>query len=292
MKTSLEHLPEDKREELKLITDLIVEKMQPDFIILFGSYARGNWVEDQYKEGGILYEYKSDYDILVITETKLQNDLTYKWRDLEKLVSKTYTSAPVNLIHHSHGFLKNELLEGSYFFSDVVREGVVLYDNKRNRPLEVPTEIDPEKVKARAKEEYDLWFKSASMFFEDFEYNFQKGSRDKDYYKIAAFQLHQATERYYTALLLVFTGYKAKIHNIEELGSQAEAIEPEFKKVFPRDTPEKDERFKLLKKAYIDARYKKNYSISKEDLEYLSERVGELRNIVETVCKKILDPPN
>jgi len=32
-------------------------------IILFGSYARGEWVED-YQEN---YEYISDYDILVIT---------------------------------------------------------------------------------------------------------------------------------------------------------------------------------------------------------------------------------
>jgi len=55
LKTSLGHLPEHKKEELKLITDLIVEKMQPDFVLLFGSYARGNWVEDQYREDGILY---------------------------------------------------------------------------------------------------------------------------------------------------------------------------------------------------------------------------------------------
>lgn len=51
--------------------------------------------------------------------------------------------------------------------------------------------------------------------------------------------------------------YKAKIHDIEELGSQAEAINEEFKKIFPRDSSEKDERFKLLKKAYIDARYRR-----------------------------------
>src|SRR5690606_19290889 len=137
-------------------------------------------------------------------------------------VAEMCTSAPVNLIHHSHGCLRNELLEGSYFFSDIVREGILLFDNKRNRPLEVPTQIDPEKVKARAKEEYDLWFESANDFFETFEFNFNKGK-----YIIAAFQLHQAVERYYTALLLVFTGYKAKIHDIEELGSQAEAIDPE-----------------------------------------------------------------
>ncbi len=281
MKTNLDHLQELKREELRLITDLIIEKMHPDFVILFGSYARGNWVEDRYSEDGITYEYKSDYDILVVTETKLDNALSVKWRELEKLIAQLHTTAPANLIHHNWGYLKSELAHGSYFFSDIVKEGIILYDNHRNLnfPLVLPDSIDPEKVKTRAKEEYDLWFESANRFLEHFQFGLDKG-----YLNESAFQLHQATERYYTALLLVFTGYKAKIHDIEELGSQAETINEEFKKVFPREIPEKDERFKLLKKAYIDARYKKNYSINKEDLEYLSERVNVLKDLVERVC--------
>ncbi|MCR6640775.1 MAG: HEPN domain-containing protein [Sporocytophaga sp.] len=283
MKTSLEHLPEHKREELKLITDQILEQMQPDYVLLFGSYARGNWVEDEYMEDGILYGYKSDYDILVVTETKLDNVLSNKWRELEKYVSKLYTTAPVNLIHHSWGYLKRELAHGSYFFIDVVKEGIILYDNGRNidSPIAVPEFIDPEKVKARAKEEYDLWFESANDFLETYRFNFEK-----EKYKIAAFLLHQATERYYTALLLVFTGYKAKIHDIKELGSQVEAVDDEFKEIFRRDTPEKNSQFILLKKAYIDARYKKSYSISKEDLEYLCKRVEVLRDLVKAKCEE------
>lgn len=68
MKTSLEHLPEDKQQEITSIAETIVSLIQPEMVILFGSYSRGNWVEDKYKENGITYEYKSDYDILVVTE--------------------------------------------------------------------------------------------------------------------------------------------------------------------------------------------------------------------------------
>lgn len=201
--------------------------MLPDFVILFGSYARGNWVEDRYAEDGITYEYKSDYDILVLTETKLNQELSDKWRETERLVKEMSTSASVNLIHHSYGYVKNELSYGSYFFTDVVKEGVLLFDNGRNglTPLVLPTSIDPEKVKERAKEEYDRWFESSNNFIDGFTFYFSTGK-----YNEAAFLLHQATERYYTALLLVFTGYKAKIHDIEELGSQAETINEEFKK--------------------------------------------------------------
>lgn len=37
-------------------------------IILFGSYARGKYVEDRYISQGITYEYISDYDFLVVTK--------------------------------------------------------------------------------------------------------------------------------------------------------------------------------------------------------------------------------
>lgn len=68
MKRSLAHLPKYKREELKKITSIIKESADVEMIILFGSYARGTWVEDIYKEGHITYEYKSDYDILVVAK--------------------------------------------------------------------------------------------------------------------------------------------------------------------------------------------------------------------------------
>jgi len=54
MKKSLAHLPQDKQDELELIRDIILEKV-PDvrMIVLFGSYARDEWVEDTHLEGKI-----------------------------------------------------------------------------------------------------------------------------------------------------------------------------------------------------------------------------------------------
>ena len=55
MKTSLAHLPKNKREELKEITSIITEFTEAEMVVLFGSYARGDWVEDTYAEGHITY---------------------------------------------------------------------------------------------------------------------------------------------------------------------------------------------------------------------------------------------
>ncbi len=55
-------------------------------------------------------------------------------------------------------------------------------------------------------------------------------------------------------------------------------------KIFPFDTAERKKCFELLRAAYIDARYNKDYSISKEQLQYLIERIEQLKNTTEKIC--------
>ena len=87
------------------------------------------------------------------------------------------------------------------------------------------------------------------------------------------------------AILLVFTGYKPKIHDIEKLGKKCCSCDPQFLPVFPRSDPDQDRMFKLLKKAYIDARYKDSYRITRKELEYLAGRVRKLRTLTNRICK-------
>jgi len=55
MKKSLTHLPKQKRDELNRIVQTIRTSTQPEMIILFGSYTRGNWKDgphEQTRAGG------------------------------------------------------------------------------------------------------------------------------------------------------------------------------------------------------------------------------------------------
>src|SRR5690606_27612212 len=99
------------------------------------------------------------------------------------------------------------------------------------------------------------------------------------------FLLHQATESFYNAILLVFTGYKPRLHDIEILGSLSSNYSDELLKIFPRDTKEQDDCFILLKLAYTEARYNKNYSITEEQLLYLIKRVEKLKSVTEEICE-------
>lgn len=85
MKKSIKHLPKRTQEELTVLLDLVCKSVDNcQMIILFGSYARGNYVLwDTKIEFGVRTSYQSDYDILVITngavkraERKLERILT------------------------------------------------------------------------------------------------------------------------------------------------------------------------------------------------------------------------
>ena len=72
MKTSYSHLPDYAKNDLQQIVSLILERVPHcEMIILYGSYARGTFVEyDERDEFGILTSFMSDYDLLVVTSNE------------------------------------------------------------------------------------------------------------------------------------------------------------------------------------------------------------------------------
>jgi HEPN domain-containing protein len=94
------------------------------------------------------------------------------------------------------------------------------------------------------------------------------------------------TERLYNGILLVFTRYKPKTHDLEDLRSLANSVDSRLVKAFSFGTFEERKLFKLLRKAYVDARYNPNFQVTEEELETLALRVQELKNIGEELCKE------
>ena len=265
---------------------LAVAKDQVAMIILFGSYAKGTWVRDWYVEGHITYSYESDLDILVVTKSpkyrglkgaSFESDLT-KRLERKGLRGKTFGAPWVTFVVEPIKYLNQQLERSQYFFSDIKKEGILLYDSGEFTLAE-PKDLNSEERRQIAKDDFDQWFPRAIGFIKATNYMLQD-----NYLNLAAFQLHQATESFYSAILLVFTGYKPRLHDIEKLGSLASNYSDELLKIFPRDTKEQEERFILLKLAYTEARYNKNYKITEEQLVYLIKRVEKLKSITEEIC--------
>lgn len=272
MKTSLDHLPEPKQAQLRAITAIFCEGAPVEMLILFGSHARGDWVEDP--ETG----YVSDYDLLAVVETEKQaKDLTL-WNRLEQQAREVAGKTPVTLIVHDLKFLNHEIRIGQYFFADIVNEGVLLHDSRRYI-LAKPKALNAQERLTLAERNFASWFDSASEFWRGCRYY-----ASRNLLKHAAFLLHQATERYYHAAILVFTGYKQRTHDIEKLGNLAGAQHPLLVDVLPKTEPSDAHLFDLLKRAYIDARYSMSYRITSEELNTLQARVIVLGERVRSAC--------
>ncbi len=279
MKKSLAHLPKHKRDELKRVTEIILDECSTVLmIILFGSHARGDWVEDRHIEDGILHEYMSDFDILVIVRSYKIANSADTWRRAEARAHRlvhTWTNLIVEPIER----VNKALARGHYFFRDIKKEGVLLYDSGEFE-LARPRKLDPRERRGLARAHFKQWFTSAKEFYGVFEYALRKRQ-----YKLAAFQLHQAVERFYAAVLLVFTNYKPRIHDLEKLSHMVGGHDPAFLTVFPKATPEEKECFELLRRAYVEARYNPGYKITKAQLEYLAGRVRKLQRLTKKICE-------
>ncbi len=239
MKTSLDHLPDDKRARLAAVADFFREAVPLGLLVLFGSHARGDWVDDE--ETG----YRSDFDLLAVThDATLAADFLF-WRELERRFREVAGATPVTLIVHDVKFINQEIRVGQYFFADIVNEGVALYD-ARHVTLARPKALNREERLAIGEQNFAYWFASASEFVRGARYYAGRAQLGH-----AAFSLHQAAERYYHAASLVLTGYKDRTHDLEKLDVKAAEQHPLLAGALPRREPEDGRLFTLLKKAYI-----------------------------------------
>ena len=294
MKHSPDHLPEGKKRELAFVVEAIREgfafaiarRTMPNLrggrllkIILFGSYARGDWVEDP------VGRYFSDYDLLVVVDREELTDVPEFWAEmeerlLEELASGRNLRTPVSLIYHSFEDVNEKLRLGRYFFIDIVRDGIVLFEEP-GFPFAEPQPLSPAEALRETQEYFEEWFESAARRLE-----LAQGALEKGYLKEAAFDFHQAAERLYHCLFLVRTLYSPKTHNLNQLRQFAEDLESRLKAVWPRETKFERRCYELLREAYVKARYSRHYRISGEQLEWLSSRVELLQTIVREACEE------
>ncbi len=278
MKTSLDHLPPRKRNELERATEIVREACAPEMIILFGSYARGDWVEEL-AEDETNYRYQSDFDLLVVTDTERKATRIEQDNDLWKQLHRSLRT-PVSLIAEDIQFINRRLGKAQYFYVDIRKEGVVLYDSGRIQLAE-PRELGPLERKHLAEEDFAYWFEKAEKQFKIYRFCMTEAD-----YPEAAFELHQCVERLYAAVLLVFTRYKPSTHDLKKLSERAASVLPSLVTIFPKATALEQHRFDLLRDAYVQARYKPSYRIEPDDLTWLEERVSLLIEMVERECRK------
>ncbi|MDR9774717.1 nucleotidyltransferase and HEPN domain-containing protein [Rhizobium hidalgonense] len=298
MKSSLDHIPLRKQREIGRVLEILHEEFEDALkdgtaefkkrgrvlkIILFGSYAKGGWVDEPFTMKG----YRSDFDLLIIVNNrKLCEFAEYWYRAADRLIHDKSIETPVSFIVHSRREVNTYLKEGQYFFSDIRREGVVLYELD-DEPLAEPQPLSPADRLRLAKEHFDQRFAEASAFLAtgDFQRGQSEGAGDA-WGKLSAFSLHQALEQAYSCVLLTLTNYGPPSHNIKFLRSLAEEQDRRLAEAFPRDQHRERAWFNTLNEAYVKARYSKHFEISEEALGWLAEQTALLLELVQSVCSE------
>ncbi|WP_380879571.1 nucleotidyltransferase [Sphingomonas sp. DBB INV C78] len=297
MRTDLDHLPASKQRELERVVAILFEEFNDVAmlatgrrklgrvlkIILYGSHARGGWVDEPHTAKG----YRSDFDLLIIVNNKHVADRAQYWAKAEERLNREVAitkslRTPVHFIVHTLQEVNDGLAHGRYFFMDVAREGIALYQLDDSE-LHQPRPKTPDAALAMAREYFEEWLPSGLKRFEIAKFDVSKG-----YLKDAAFDMHQAAERLYNCVLLVSTFYSPHVHNLGFLRTQAEQIDIRLVHVWPRGTRRDRSKFEKLKDAYVKARYSKHYRISEEELGWLAERIEELGRVVHAICSERL----
>ena len=279
---ALTKLPESKQKELRKLVNAIHQKATKshpvEMVILFGSYARGEGVEDRYVEDYITYEYQSDFDILVLVRFKNRKRQTRLEWTLSKSIEASGIKTSVTVIVHDVDYVNEALSNSQYFFVDIYEQGVCLYDSKRYL-LGNPVPLSPKKRHQFSKENFEYGFKKSLDFFEVSQMCLENGKLSN-----SIFELHQCAENLYHTVLLVYTHYKPKCHNLKKLRDLICGLDDRFINSFPMKTEEDRVLFDVLCNAYIDARYKRDYVITGTEIEAVAKRVKAFRDEVERLC--------
>ena len=301
MRADLDHLPEKQRAELDRVRSFLLDGFESARtsggggtqpwrrngqvlkIILFGSYARTDWVDEP--ENG----YRSDFDLLVIVNHEKLTDIAdYWWAAEERIQRDPSIGRTVNIIVHDLAEVNAALSRGEYFWTDIVKDGVVLHEVP-GHPLATPKPLTAEEAHASAVGFAASRLKDIDGWPEDAENWRDRSAEGQHARKRSAFHLHQAVETAYACFLLVHTFYFPRSHNIKFLRSLAEDADRRLTAAWPRETRHDRRRFEFLKRAYVEARYSDQYDVTPEDQAALTEAATRLRDLVAGACRERID---
>ena len=288
MRKSLNFLPAEKRRDLRQLAQIIREEVSDVvMVILYGSYARGTYVDyDQRIEYGVKTYFMSDYDLLIVTEKRMG---IYEHAVYAKILRRFFENKAWEIhthpqfINESISELNKALDKSRYFYTDIKKEGVMLYDSGKYK-LARRRKLDYTEIAEMAQEYYDNTFNRASQFLTTATFTLSK-----DWLNMTSFNLHQAAENFLRTIPLTFILYGYKEHDLAFLMNECKKHTLEIYRAFPQDTDEERRLFKLLQDAYVQARYNKHFVVTRADIDALVPRIELLRDLTDTVCKERIE---
>jgi HEPN domain-containing protein len=261
------------------IVGLIEECMPVDRIYLLGGSLMRQRRESVFNQDAPTLQYLTDPYCLVLVSSTNGKSLVQLQDQLEQHCALTI---PVTVLLLNTHIFEGWLSEGHSFAIRVFTTAPLIVHNDAGFNASLHP-IDTEKEKRISHSIYKEGVKKMEEFMAGAElYLLRK------YYSICLFMLHQAIEQGLSAILKGGTGFHTCTHNTERLLKLSAMVTSRTLEVFSRNTEPEKRVFSLLQKAYVDSRYKQNYSIAEKDILLIRERVSQIQNILrelESSCQ-------
>lgn len=262
--------------ELKMLTEIILSKINAEKIICFGSIVSGIKNNSCFAADTKHMRLKlNSYYLLVVPKaTECIADVALQ----QKLEEEMKPTASVTVLVHRMDEINTALQNGSSFFTTLYRKGILLHDNE-TEPFVFPA--SGAEISSRITRREDFW----NRWFQLSE-NFLKGAhfycREKNNH-LAVFMLHQTLQHCYSGMLRVLTGYRSNSNNLRRLLKLIENILPDAS-FSEKHTPENARLSGLLTKGFSDARYSDKFNITTEELRMLMNRIEKILKEGNTAC--------
>src|SRR5258708_6019253 len=271
MKTSLSHLPDDRRAHINHCVQVIINYLKPNRIFLFGSYTSEKWEKDEELGKGI--NYRADIDLVIIMNTESQ--ITAK--DIDKMMGRNIP-LKINCLFQSELELEKALFAGNFFFLELQREAILLHDSEITTIPIAKRKLALETAEFLKMNYTHHYYRGRSW------YEVAKLCLNSNHLILATYQLREVSETIYSAILLVFQGYIQPNCKIQYFYRLTKQYSIRLAAVFPQNNKDEKHLFMLLQKSSTVGKYEKGSMITKHGVVILFNRIKELISIAEEIC--------
>lgn len=257
----------------------VLQSIKPDIIYILAGTISHQQTESIFSRPISHAELPNNFTLLILV-----NDLHNRHIcDLQETIEQRCkgTADILTIVLETQTFIQS-LQASQPFFITIVRAATVIYNQIDLPTLSMAgtnTALNPAEIEAcyaaainKAKE----FLAGADLF------------RLRKQYKMAAFMIHQSIEQALLAILKAGTGYYPNTHNIDRLIRFASLAAPHLMGLFSQRSEVDKRLYRLLDNAYIDTRYKQDFTINGSDIELLAGKARLVQQIVAATYKELI----
>jgi uncharacterized protein len=254
-------------EALQRAVEHIVSVVQPSHIFLLGTKTTGCESRSIFVPQPIQYSATTGYFFVVLKQPgdTTPNDLAQEKAERHKSDCTSITTFVFAMEQFA-----DWLQHAQPFATRIGHEGLLCY-NAGKSTLPAPTAYDPHAMQERILTDCRFYHGQAGAFMVAAELYLLRQQ-----YPLALFNIHQAAEQCYMAVIQSYTGLRAGTHNMDKLYRYSAWFHASLAALFPRNSERERQLFAVLQRAYIETRYKKDYVVQPAEVTTLYERIEKL----------------